>query len=235
MRPEGERKSPSTGRKDGSRITESGQKPAGQVPFGLAQGKPRPLLFILSGPSGVGKDAVLARMKASGFPLSYVITLTTRPKREKERAGVDYYFTSIEEFRRLRENNELLECANVYGNWYGVPKTAVRQELADGHDVMLKVDIQGVANIKEIVPQAVTIFLSPSSMEELEQRLRRRHTESEFGLARRLQIANEEMKQMTSFDYAVVNREGGIERAVADIEAIIIAENCRVNRRGAVL
>ena len=170
-------------------------------------------------------------MKASGFPLKYVTTLTTRPKRAKERDDVDYHFTTVEEFQKLRESDELLESANVYGNWYGVPKPAVRQAFAEGNDVMLKVDIQGVANIKRIVPQAITIFLAPSSMEELEQRLRRRSTESAFDLARRLHIAHDEMDQLFGFDYAVTNREGEIERAVTDIVAIVTAERCRVKPR----
>jgi len=191
----------------------------------------RPLLFILSGPSGVGKDAVLARMKNSDYSLKFITTLTTRPRRAKEREDIDYRFVSVEQFQRMLERNELLESANVYGNWYGVPKDAVRQALAQGYDVMLKVDIQGVANIKKIVPQAVTIFLAPESMEELETRLKRRHTESAFDLARRLEIAGDEMKEAPEFDYVVINREREIERAVADIKAIITAEKSRAERR----
>ncbi len=146
-----------------------------QLPFNLST---RPLFIVLSGPSGVGKDAVLTRMKELGYPLKYITTLTTRPRRPNERNNVDYHFISTERFQEMIENNELLEWANVYGNWYGVPKEEVKQALDEGEDVVVKVDIQGAATIKKILPQAVFIFLMPPSMEELLVRLRQRHTES---------------------------------------------------------
>ena len=189
------------------------------------------MLFILSGPSGVGKDAVLARLKASDYPLKYVTTLTTRPRRVNEKNDVDYHFISAERFQEMIKNNELLEWAEVYGNRYGVPKEPVKQALGQGHSVMLKVDIQGVSNIKKIVPQAVTIFLMPSSIDELERRLKRRHTESAFDMSRRLKIAESEMREMAGFNYVVANREGEIDRAVAEIKAIITAEKCRLNQK----
>ena len=191
----------------------------------------RPLLFILSGPSGVGKDAVLNRMKASDYPMKYITTLTTRPRRANEKDDVDYHFTSTGVFQAMIRNNELLEWAEVYGNLYGVPKEPVKQAFGQGQDVMLKVDIQGVANIRKIVPGAITIFLMPSSVEELELRLKRRHTESAFDLSRRLKIAESEIKELSLFDYVVVNRESEIDKAVADIKAIITAEKRRVNPR----
>ena len=195
----------------------------------------RSLLLVLSGPSGVGKDAVLALMKASDYPLKYIITLTTRLRRANEKNDVDYHFVSAEKFKEMIENGELLEWAEVYGNWYGVPKEPVKQALDRGQDVMLKVDIQGVANIKKIVPQAITIFLMPSSIEELERRLKQRRTESPFDLSRRMKVAEQEMKELSRFDYVVVNREDKIERAVADIKAIITAEKCRVKSREIIL
>ncbi|MEK7354786.1 MAG: guanylate kinase [Chloroflexota bacterium] len=188
----------------------------------------RPMLFILSGPSGVGKDAVLARLKASDYPMKYVTTLTTRPRRVNEKNDVDYHFISAERFQEMIKNNELLEWAEVYGNRYGVPKEPVKRAFGQGHNVMLKVDIQGVANIKKIVPRAISIFLMPSSVEELERRLKHRHTESAFDMSRRLKIAESEMKELPGFDYVIINREGEIDRAVADIKAIITAEKCRV-------
>ncbi len=188
----------------------------------------RPRLFILSGPSGVGKDAVLSRLKASDYPLRFVTTVTTRPKRINEKNDVDYHFISKEEFQKMIDNHELLEWAEVYGNRYGVPKDPVKRALEQGQNVMLKVDIQGVANIKKIVPQAVTIFLMPSSINDLEIRLKRRHTESAFDMARRLKIAESEMNEFPKFSYVVTNPDGGIERALADIKAIIVAERCRV-------
>ena len=195
----------------------------------------RPLLIILSGPSGVGKDAVLAKLKESDYPMKYVTTMTTRHRRENEKDDVDYHFVSFEKFQDMIKNNELLEWASVYGNWYGVPKGDVKQALDQGQDVMVKVDIQGVANIKKLLPQAISIFLMSPSAEELTTRLKQRRTESAFDLSLRLKKAEEEMKQLPKFDYVVVNRWGEIDRAVSDIKAIITAEKCRVSPREIVL
>lgn len=129
------------------------------------------------------------------------------------------------------ENNELLEWANVYGNWYGVPKKPVKQALHKGQDTIVKVDIQGATAIKKILPQAVFIFLTPPSTEELRLRLKQRHTESSFDLALRTKTAEEEIKQLSLFDYVVFSRQNEIDRAVADIEAIISTEKCRVTPR----
>ncbi|MFC1940322.1 guanylate kinase [Chloroflexota bacterium] len=191
----------------------------------------KPLLIVLSGPSGVGKDAVLARMKKSGYPLEYITTLTTRPRRPNEKNNVDYHFVSVERFQEMIENKELLEWANVYGNWYGVPKEPTKQALDKGHDVIVKVDTQGAATIKKILPQAVFIFLMSPSIEDLTTRLKQRHTESPSDLALRLKTAQEEVKQLPLFDYIVVNRCDEIDLAISDIKAIITAEKCRVTPR----
>ena len=191
----------------------------------------RPLLIVLSGPSGVGKDAVLNRLKESGYPLSYVVTLTTRPQRDNEHDMVDYHFVSTDEYRDVLVRNELLESANVYGNWYGVPRAAVKEALDRGEDVIIKIDIQGAATIKKIVPEAVFIFLAPPSMEELTARLTLRLTESPANLALRLETSKEEMKQLSRFDYVVVNHSGELDRVVSSIQAIITAEKCRVTPR----
>jgi len=191
----------------------------------------RPLLMVLSGPSGVGKDAVLAGLRESNYPLKYITTVTTRPQRANERDNIDYHFISVEKFQELIEHNELLEWANVYGNWYGVPKKPVKQALGKGQDIIVKVDIQGAATIKKILPQAVFIFLMTPSIEELMLRLKQRHTESSFDLALRTKTAEEEIKQLSLFDYVVFSRQDEIDRAVADIEAIITAERCRVTPR----
>ena len=204
----------------------------GQLPPNLPK---RPLLIVLSGPSGVGKDAILARMKGLGYPLKYITTLTTRPRRPNERNNVDYHFVSMERFQEMIENSELLEWANVYGNWYGVPKAEVKQALDKGEDVIVKVDIQGAATIKKILSQAIFIFLMPPSMEELLIRLKQRHTESPSSLAVRLKTAEEEIRQLPLFDYIVVNRWDEIDLAVSDIKAIITAEKCRVTPREIVL
>ncbi len=202
----------------------SNNVPSSQLPAG-------PLLFVLSGPSGAGKDAVLSRLKQIGSPLEYITTVTTRPKRATENDGVDYHFISEQRFQEMLAGNELLEWASVYGNWYGVPRNPVEQGLAEGQDVIVKVDIQGAATIRGIFPQAVSIFLVPPLMEELVDRLEQRHTESSFDLALRIHTAEEEMKQLPMFDYVVYNKRDELDSAVEDIKAIIRAEKCRVNRK----
>ena len=188
----------------------------------------RPLFIVLSGPSGIGKDAILTKMKESDYPLEYITTVTTRPRRAKERDNVDYHFISTESFQEMINGNELLEWANVYGNWYGVPKESVKQALDKGQDTIVKVDIQGVATIKKILPQAVFIFLMPTSMEELALRLNQRHTESPSDLTLRTKTAEGEIKQLPLFDYIVVNKQDEIDLAVSEIKAIITAEKCRL-------
>lgn len=190
-----------------------------------------PLLVVLSGPSGAGKDAILNRLKGSGYPAQFITTVTTRPKRPQEKDGVDYRFISAERFQEMLEDNQFLECAEVYGNRYGVPKEPVAQALEQGRDVVLKVDCQGAATIKNLAPQAVFIFVVPPSMEELAQRLRGRRTESDFDCDLRLKTAEEEMKQLPLFDYMVVSQQDKIDLAVLAIEAIIIAEKHRVSPR----
>ena len=190
-----------------------------------------PVLVVLSGPSGVGKDAVLVRMRERSLPLDYIITATTRPKRAKEVEGRDYHFYTKEDFRRLIEHDELLEWAEVYGNYYGVPKGPVRESLAKGRDVVVKVDVQGAASIRRMAPEAVFIFLLPPSMEELTQRLSKRLTESPETLKRRLDTAPLELAELKMFDYFIVNEAGGLDRAVERISAIITAEKSRVNPR----
>ncbi|MFC1860448.1 guanylate kinase [Chloroflexota bacterium] len=196
----------------------------GQAPFHLPK---RPLLIVISGPSGAGKDAVLTKMKELDSPLEHIITVTTRPKRDKERNNVDYQFVSTDRFHEMIEHKELLEWASVYGNWYGVPKEPLKQALDKGQDIIVKVDIQGVATIKKILPQAVFIFLAPPSMEELVSRLKQRHTETPSDLDLRTKTAEEEIKQLSLFDYIVVNKQDRIDLAVSEIKAIIAAEKCR--------
>lgn len=188
---------------------------------------PAPLLVILSGPSGVGKDAVLERMKASRLPFKYVTTITTRAQRPGEQDGLDYHFASQQDFKKLIDQDELLEWAEVYGNYYGVPKAPVRSALSKGLDVVVKVDVQGAATIKKIAPEAVFIFLLPPSLDELTRRLSRRLTESPETLKRRLDTAPKELSQLKMFDYFVVNHEDKIDQAVSEISAVITAEKAR--------
>jgi guanylate kinase len=196
--------------------------------FNLAK---KPLLLVLSGPSGAGKDAVLTRLKELGFPLEFIVTVTTRPRRNSEKDNIDYHFLSRESFQQMIERRELLEWANVYSNWYGVPKEPVKQALDGGRDTIIKVDIQGATTIKKILPQAVFIFLMPLSKNELLTRLKERDTESETDLALRLKTAEEEIKRLPMFDYVVANRQGQIDQVVSQIKAIITAEKLRVTPR----
>lgn len=200
----------------------------GDPPFNL---QPKPLLIVLSGPSGAGKDAILSRMKKTGYPIEFITTVTTRPRRAKEKNNVDYHFVSEESFQQMLKNNKLLEWAKVYGNWYGVPKQPVKRALDKGRDIIVRIDTQGAATIKKIIPQAVFIFVVPLSIEELAPRLKQRHTESPFDLALRLKTAEEEMKKLPLFDYVVVNRQDKIDLAVSAIEAVITAEKHRVKPR----
>jgi guanylate kinase len=193
------------------------------------------LLLILSGPSGAGKDAVLARMKELGFPLKYITTLTTRRQRPAEKDKVDYHFVTVKKFQEMIAKGELLEWAQVYGNWYGVPKKDVKQALDSGQDTIIKVDVQGAATIKKLLPQAVFIFLRPPSLDDIRLRLRQRQTESPADLALRLKTAERETKQFYLFDYVVINHWDEIDQAVSDIKAIITAEKCRVTPREIIL
>jgi len=193
--------------------------------------EPQPLLIVLSGPSGAGKDRVLARMKELGYPFHFVVTVTTRPKRPGEVDGVDYHFVSEAEFAEMLEAGELLEHAVVYGQHKGVPKEEVRRALASGKDVIMRIDVQGAATIRRLVPEAVLIFLTASSEEELIRRLKKRKTETPEELERRIATVREEMKRLPEFDYVVVNRDGALDEAVRTIAAIITAEKCRVRQR----
>lgn len=197
--------------------------------------KASPLLVVLSGPSGVGKDAVLAKLKQAGKPYFFVITATTRPIRSSERDGVDYLFLAQSEFQAMAAKGELMEYARVYSHWYGVPKGPVRQALREGKDVIIKADVQGAATIKSVAPEAVAIFLAPPSLEELEQRLRQRRSETPEALALRLKVAREEMARLPYFDYVVINSQGKVEEAVYQVEAIITAEKCRTEPREVLL
>jgi guanylate kinase len=190
-----------------------------------------PLLIVLSGPSGVGKDAVLTRMKKLERPLHYVVTATTRAKRAKERDGVDYRFLSQQEFQQMLNDHQFLEWANVYGNYYGVPKNEVTSALSRGLDVIVKVDVQGAATIKRILPQAVFIFLMPPSDEELEKRLTNRRSESCEDLALRLRRAEVELESLPLFDYVITSHQDKLDDVVARIDSIIAAEKRRVKPR----
>lgn len=192
---------------------------------------PPPQLVVLSGPSGAGKDSLLQRMKELGFPFHFVVTATTRPPRPGEVDGVDYHFVSRERFQEMIARGELLEHALVYGDYKGIPRRQVEEALRSGKDVVLRIDVQGAATIRRLAPGAVLIFLTAASEEELLQRLRTRKTEDPEALARRIATAREELKRVEEFDYVVVNREGCLDEAVAQVQAILQAEKCRVHPR----
>lgn len=190
-----------------------------------------PLLIVISGPAGVGKDSVIQRMQERGYRFHFVITATDRPPRPNEVDGVDYFFVTTEEFDRMERDGELLEHAIVYGQHKGIPKQQVREALASGVDVVMRLDVQGAASVRRMVPEAVLIFLTASSFDELRRRLERRGEDTPAQLRERIATARQEMERVAEFDYVVVNREGQLEQAVDDVLAIIRAEHCRVEPR----
>jgi len=192
---------------------------------------PEPLLIVLSGPSGVGKDSVLNRMKERGLPFHFVVTATTRAKRPAETNGQDYFFVSSDEFARMIEANELLEYAIVYNDYKGIPKYQVRDALASGKDVIMRIDVQGAATIRKLVPDAVLIFLTTESEQDMVVRLQARQTETPEGLKLRIATARQELKRAKEFDYVVVNKQSCLDETVSDISAIITAEHRRVIQR----
>jgi guanylate kinase len=191
-----------------------------------------PLLIVISGPSGVGKDTVIQRMKERRLPFHFVVTATTRPPRDGEVHGRDYFFVSKDEFAAMIESGELLEYAYVYNDYKGIPKQQVREALASGKDVIMRVDVQGAARIRQLTGTgAALIFMTTISEDELVQRLRDRKTETPEGLNLRIATARKELERMTEFDYCVVNQDMTLDETVDRIIAIIEAEHSRVNPR----
>lgn len=205
------------------------EQESGSAAWYGALDEPRPLLVVISGPSGVGKDVTIRRMKERRYPFHFVVTATTRARRPDEVNGVDYHFVSAETFEHMIAEGELLEYAVVYGQYKGIPKAAVRAALASGQDVIMRIDVQGAATVRRLVPEAVTIFLTAESEEALIRRLRRRRTESEEQLQERIQTACAELRRVHEFKYRVVNRECALDATVDTILAIMQAEKCRVD------
>jgi len=193
--------------------------------------KPDPLLIVISGPSGVGKDSVVQRMIERGFPFHFVVTATTREKRDNETNGQDYWFVSKDEFARMIEENELFEYAIVYGDYKGIPKFEVRGALASGQDVIMRVDVQGAESVRKLAPEALLIFITCENEEELERRLRERKTETADSLSLRIATARKELKRIDAFDYVIVNQDFHLDDTVDKVRAIIAAEHLRVHHR----
>ncbi len=193
--------------------------------MGLAAG---PLLVVVTGPSGVGKDTVLSRLKALHRPYHFAVTATTRPPRPEETDGVDYFFVSDERYDEMLAKGEFLENAPVYEHRYGVPKPPIREAMAAGVDVIMRTDVQGARHIKSVCPGAVTVFLLPPSWDELEWRLRSRATDRPEQLDIRLRTALDELAAADEFDRTVVNDD--LNACVDEIERILAAERSRKGR-----
>ena len=187
-------------------------------------------VIIISGPSGVGKDAVIDRLREWESDTHFAITATTRDIREKESHGVHYFFVTGDEFEEMASSGKLLEHAIVYGNRYGVPRAPVREALGRGQDVIIKIDVQGAAAIKAIIPDAVSIFLAPESMESLYTRLSGRKTDDADALARRFAEACVELHRANEFDYLVFNETNGLLRAIEEIRGIIATVRSEINQ-----
>jgi guanylate kinase len=193
--------------------------------------KPQPLLIVISGPSGVGKDCVVRAMKERGLPFHFVVTATTRPRRADEVHGKDYFFVTKEEFAHMIEHEELIEYAIVYNDYKGIPKQQVREALASGKDVVMRLDVQGAASVRKLAPEAVLVFLTTQSEQELVERLQGRRTDTAEDLSLRIATARQELKRAAEFDYIVVNADGRLEETVDMVIAIIDAEHHRVQPR----
>ena len=190
-----------------------------------------PLVVVISGPSGVGKDVLIEGMAGRGLDYHFTVTATTRAPRPGEEEGINHHFLDVDEFERAIRDDELLEWARVYGNYYGVPKQQVRDALSRGKHVIIRVDLQGALRIKELAPEVLMIFIHPPNMEVLRERLERRGVNSEADIATRLDSAATEIEQSVAFDRQVVNREGKLESAVEEVIEIVYKESHRVPPR----
>jgi guanylate kinase len=190
------------------------------------------LVFVLSGPSGVGKSTLIERLKQDGFPIDFCVSATTRPRRAGEIHGTHYYFVSDEEYDALLAKDQFLEHAVVHNLYrYGIPLRSVRDGLRRGNDLIMAPDVQGASTVRWKLPNAISIFLRPASLDELVPRLEARGTEDAEERIIRLATAEREMQHMSEYDYVVVNHSDRLEQAIADLKAIITAERMRVCRR----
>ncbi len=190
-----------------------------------------PLLIVISGPSGIGKDAVVGLLRKTNIDTHFVITMNTREPRPDEVEGKDYFFVSREEFEKKIENNELIEYARVYSDYKGIPKSQVIEAFGSGKDVIMRLDVQGAMTIRKICPDAILIFLTANSRQEWINRLLERRSETSEELEVRLKIAADEYALLEEFDYMVVNSDKHLDQTIADIQAIIKAEHLKTKPR----
>ncbi len=188
-------------------------------------------LFIISAPSGGGKGTLIREVLKTLPNVGYSVSFTTRQPREGERHGREYFFVSKEDFDNHAANGEFLEFAEVHGRFYGTSKNQVEKMTSEGFDVILEIDVQGAAQVREILPEAVSIFIMPPSFETLRQRLQKRGTETPENFALRLHNAFEEMSRFEEFDYIVINND--LSQAIEQFKAIFLAERARLKRQTA--
>ncbi len=202
-----------------------------QTPLSFDLYNPNPLMIIISGPSGVGKDSVVKRLMERDTSFHFVVTTTSRERREHEIEGIDYFFVSKEKFEDMIAADEMIEYALVYDQYKGAEKKQVRDAFASNKDVIVRLDVQGAASYRKMFPEALLIFLLPSSEEELIFRLRDRGTETEESIALRMATTRKELEYLPIFDYIVHNPAGKLDQAVDTLQAIITAEHHRIQQR----
>lgn len=190
-----------------------------------------PLLIVISGPSGIGKDAVVGLLRRTNLDTHFVITMNSRVPRGDEVEGRDYFFVSREEFEEKIANDELIEYAKVYSDYKGIPKSQVKEAFASGKDVIMRLDVQGAMTIRKLYPEAILIFLTASSREEWINRLLERRSETPEEIELRLCVAANEYQMIKQFDYCVVNSDKHLDQTIADIQAIIKSEHLKTHPR----
>jgi len=191
-----------------------------------------PIVVVISGPSGVGKDVMIDRMiESDRIGFHFTVTATTRNPRPGEKDGINHHFVTVDDFVNLIANDDLLEWAQVYGNYYGVPKKQVRDALTAGNHVIMRVDVQGAKRLSEIIPEALLIFIIPPSLDVLKSHLEKRGVDLEVEMTKRLAAANEEISQANLFDFTVTNEEGRLDDTVNEVVEIIESESQRIPPR----
>jgi guanylate kinase len=201
------------------------------IDFDLKKPKKTPLLIVISGPSGIGKDTVVDGMKDRKLPFHFVITATSRSPRKNEVHGKDYFFYKKEDFEEMIKEDKFLEYAWVYSSYKGVPKSQVKEALESGEDVVMRLDVQGAETVHNLCPDAILIFLTADNKTEWLQRLKDRRSETDHELNVRIKTAKEEYENLDIFDYIVVNKQDKLDHTLNVIESIIAAEHHRVHPR----